>query len=305
MDYSNMKCHFVLLTLNKDICGLPLDYQKKSFCTPKLPIWHVVSYKEYAQKLLADKTKNNFKHKIICDYAGYVDKFCEYVDKNLEVKTDEPWNKVLCPNKELLSIRMDDIWQKLVANIILKHLRAKGVNKGLVEDDSEGLVEDDSEYVVGIKAKDFLENGEPGQVFVGAGFSRGTALIEIKIHIENECLFGVQIQNGLYKRFLEVPKGKVETDKNKRITFYEDKLEKFKDLNLFRYNNSNWEDAVDKVLTGNVSPKDGNTGKAGLQGFGGYGTTFLAQWKAIDDRATVENVINHIIADCSNVKNVK
>lgn len=296
----DVTCHFVLLTLNKEVCGLQLTDNGGKKCCGK---WPVVSYKEYAEVLSGHaKDKQDFKHQIIKDYAGYVNKFCDYINPKLqELESDDllkkKWKEVLCPNKELLSIRMDDIWQKLVANIVLKHLRAKGVNKGLVGGDSES--------VVGLKAGDFLKNGGPGQVFVGAGFSRGTALIEIKIYIENECLFGVQIQNGLYKRFLEVPKDKVETDEDSRITFYEDKLEKFKDLNLFRYNNSNWEDAVDKVLTGNVSPKDGNTGKAGLQGFGGYGTTFLAQWKAIDEDATVEKVIEHIIADCSNVKNVK
>jgi hypothetical protein len=191
---------------------------------------------------------------------------------------------------------MDDIWQKLVANIILKQLRIAGVGK---------VVTKDEDYKLGLKAEDFLRGPGKGEVVVATGFSRGSGIIDMKIHLEGGCLFGVQIQNGLYKRFLEASKGKVETDKNKRITFYENRLEKFKDLNLFRYKTSQWKDAVDNVLTGDVSPKANKIGKAGLRGFGGYGTTFLAQWKAIDDRATVENVINHIIADCSNVKNVK
>ena len=292
-------CHFVLLTLNKEVCGLQLTDNGGKKCCGK---WPVVSYKEYAQKLSEHaENKQDFKHQIIKDYADYIIKFCKCIDTKLQdLKLKKNWKDVLCSDKGLRSIRMDDIWQKLVANIVLKRLRAKGVNKGLVKNDSE--------YVVGLKAEDFLKKGKTGQVLVGAGFSRGTALIEIKIH-KGDYFFGVQIQNGLYKRFLEAPKGKVETDKNSRITFYKEKLEKFKALKLFRYNtpqwNSEWEDAVDKVLTGNVSPKDGNTGKAGLQGFGGYGTTFLAQWKEIDKDATVEKVIEHIIADCSNVKNVK
>lgn len=295
----DVKCHFVLLTLSKDVCGL--DLKNDEFGN-----WHVVSYKEYAQKLLADKTRN-LKHDIIIDYAGYVDRFCDYIYSKLKnlspnVLLKKKWKEVLCPDPELRAIRMDDIWQKLVANIILKQLRIAGVGKVVTEDDK---------YKLGLKAEDFLGGSGTGEVVVATGFSRGSGIIDMKIHIGDGCLFGVQIQNGLYKRFLEASKGKVETDENSRITFYEDKLEKFKDLNLFRYNNntlqwnSNWEDAVDNVLTVNVSPKGGNTGKAGLQGFGGYGTTFLAQWKAIDKGATVENVINHIIADCSNVKNVK
>lgn len=281
----DVTCHFVLLTLDKEVCGLKLEKDDVSG-KDKFGIWHVVSYKEYAQKLSGHaEDKPDLKHQIIKDYAGYVDKFCKCIDTKLQdLKLKKKWKEVLCPDPDLRAIRMDDIWQKLVANIVLKQLR--------------------------LKAKDpLIGNENTGQVLVGAGFSRGTALIEIKIHIGDGCLFGVQIQNGLYKRFLEASKGKVETDKNSRITFYEDRLKEIKDLNLFRYNNntlqwdSNWEDAVDNVLTGNVSPKGGNTGKAGLQGFGGYGTTFLAQWKAITEGATVEKVIEHIIKDCSKVKN--
>ena len=306
MDYSNMDCHFVLLTLNKDICGLPLDDQKKSFCAPKLPIWHVVSYKEYAQKLLADNT-SNLKHDIIIDYAGYVDKFCDCIytklqDLDSNVLLTKKWKEVLCPDPDLRAIRMDDIWQKLVANIILKQLRIAGLRK---------VVNEDKDYKLGLKAEDFLDGSGKGEVVVATGFSRGSGIIDMKIHIGDECLFGVQIQNGLYKRFLEASKNKVEKDENKRITFYENRLENFIDLNLFRYKTSQWKDAVDNVLTGDVSPKakkDGTfkKGNAGLEGFGGYGKTFLAQWKYIDKDATVEDVINHIIEDCLNVKkNVK
>ena len=268
--------------------------------------WHVVSYKEYAQKLLADQT-SNLKHDIIIDYAGYVDKFCDCIYTKLQdlgsnVLLTKKWKEVLCPDPDLRAIRMDDIWQKLVANIILKQLRIAGLRK---------VVTEDKDYKLGLKAEDFLGGSGKGEVVVATGFSRGSGIIDMKIHIGDECLFGVQIQNGLYKRFLEASKNKVETDYNKRITFYEERLENFKDLNLFRYKTSQWKDAVNNVLTGDVSPKakkDGTfkKGNAGLEGFGGYGKTFLAQWKYIDKDATVEDVINHIIEDCLNVKkNVK
>lgn len=287
----DVKCHFVLLTLNKDVCGLDIK-------NGKFDIWHVVSYQEYAKILLADKTKH-FKHDIIRDYAGYVDKFCEYVAKNLEVKTDKPWNKVLCPNKELLSIRMDDIWQKLIANLILSELRQRGK--------TEKLVANDSKYVVGIKAEDFLENYQKGDVLVGAGYSRGTALIEIKIHLGSDengpWSYGVQIQNGLYKRFLEsyndiVVKGSA-TDRKK---IYKGKLTELASLNLFRYDNVNWFYGGKLCKDVDICPGAKKPGKAGMEGFGGYGTTFLAQWKKIEETATVEEVLQQIIDDCKKVK---
>ena len=284
----DVTCHFVLLTLNKDVCGLDIK-------NGKFDIWHVVSYEEYAQKLLVDTTQN-FKHDIIRDYAGYVNKFCEYVAKNLKVKTDKPWNKVLCPNKELLSIRMDDIWQKLIANLILSELRQRGITKKLVANDSK--------YVVGIKAEDFLENYQKGDVLVGAGYSRGTALIEIKIHLGSDkngpWSYGVQIQNGLYKRFLEsyndiVVKG---SDMDRKI-YYKGKLTELASLDLFRYDKGNWFDGG--KLCGDICPGAAKKGKAGMEGFGGYGTTFLAQWKKINDTATVDDVLLQIIEDCKKV----
>ena len=286
----DVNCHFVLLTLSKEVCGL--DVEKDC----KFGNWHVVSYQEYAKKLLADKTKL-FKHDIIRDYAGYVDKFCEYVAKNLEVKTDKPWNKVLCPNKELLSIRMDDIWQKLIANLILSELRQRGITQ---------LVAKDSEYVVGIKAEDFLKNCDKGNVLVGAGYSRGTALIEIKIHLGSDkngpWSYGVQIQDGLYKRFLEsyndiVVKGS-DTD---RVNIYKGKLTELASLNLFRYDKGNWFYGGKPCKDEDICPGVDKIGKAGMKGFGGYGTTFLAQWKKINDTATVDDVLQQIIEDCKKV----
>lgn len=289
---STLDCHFVLLTLSKDVCGLGVGGNGM------FGKWHVVSYQEYAKILLADKTKH-FKHDIIRDYAGYVDKFCEYVAKNLEVKTDKPWNKVLCPNKELLSIRMDDIWQKLIANLILSELRQRGK--------TEKLVANDSEYVVGIKAEDFLKNYQKGDVLVGAGYSRGTALIEIKIHLGSDkndpWSYGVQIQNGLYKRFLESYNGKVVKDSDEdREIYYKGKLKELASLNLFRYDKGNWFYGGKPCKDEDICPGADKPGKAGMKGFGGYGTTFLAQWKKIEETATVEEVLQQIIDDCKKVK---
>ena len=294
----DVTCHFVLLTLNKEVCGLQLTDNGGKKCCGK---WPVVSYKEYAEVLSGHaEDKQDFKHQIIKDYADYVDRFCKCIDTKLqELKLKKNWKEVLCPDPDLRAIRMDDIWQKLVANIVLKQLRAKGVD--------EGLVEGDSKYVVGIKAKDFLENGEPGQVLVGAGFSRGTALIEIKIHLGSDkngpWSYGVQIQDGLYKRFLEsynesVVKGSVKD----RGNIYKGKLTELASLNLFRYDNRKWSYGGKPCENEDICPGAKKPGKAGMKGFGGYGTTFLAQWKKIEETATVEEVLQQIIDDCKKVK---
>ena len=53
------------------------------------------------------------------------------------------------------------------------------------------------------------------------------------------------------------------------------------------------------MLEGAVHPNEEKEGKAGLNGFGGYATTFIAQWKKINKDATVSDVLEAIINDCS------
>lgn len=272
----DVTCHFVLLTLNKDVCGLDIK-------NGKFGKWHVVSYQEYAKILLADKTKH-FKHDIIRDYASYVDKFCDYIYSKLSnlppsVLLKKKWKEVLCSDPDLRAIRMDDIWQKLVANLILTELRNKANS---------------------------IDNSKIATI--AAGYSRGTALIEIKIHLGSDkngpCSYGVQIQDGLYKRFLEsyndiVVKG---SDKDREI-YYKGKLTELASLNLFRYDKGNWFYGGKPCKDEDICPGADKIGKAGMKGFGGYGTTFLAQWKKINDTATVDDVLLQIIEDCKKLCN--
>lgn len=265
--------------------------------------WHFTTYEDYSQKLLESLPKDpfcNLEFGIIKDYAEYVNSFSKYLKKKIPLNIqNEKWNSVLCSDKKLKSIRMDDIWQKLIANHILIRLCEKCIEKKLITDNSK--------YTVGSNAEDFIlgqknKNGRIGPnlntIHVGAGFSRGTGLVEIKIHISDNCLFGIQIQNGYYKRLLETVKG------NECV--FENKLS---NLNgLFNYENDKiktiWYDDNNNILKGPVRPKPDKKGNANIKGFGGYGTTFIAQWKKISDDATVDAVLNAVLNDCNKVRSI-
>ena len=283
--------HFVLLSLTQN--AYEFDFNTTPFKVENCD-WHYVSYEKYAELLLNDSSVKDFKAQVIKDYANYIKEFSNYLSQNLpQFITSGKWTSTLAPNDDLKPIRMDDIWQKLIANLILIELCKKGI--------AENLVTSPDQYSVGTKTEEFVElQGKP-VVHVGAGLSRASGLVEIKINIGDDCVFGVQIQGGLYKRLLETTKKRLPTNTSGQIAYYTPKLNLLSDM--FRLNpNGVWK------FTPNIFdnsqplyPKWKNT-KAGLQGFGGYDNTFIAQWKKISKDATVGEVIAAMIEDCMEVR---
>lgn len=287
--------HFVLLSLTQN--AYEFDFTNNPFSVNGCD-WHYVSYKEYAELLFKDSSVTGFKADVIKDYANYIKAFSNYLSQNLPQSiAGEKWTSTLAPNDDLKPIRMDDIWQKLIANLILIELCKKGIE--------ETLVTSPAQYSVGTKTENFIKLQDKSVVHVGAGLSRASGLVEIKINIGDDCVFGVQIQGGLYKRLLETTKGVLPTNTSGQIAYYTPKLNVLSDM--FRLNlNGVWKFTPN--IFGNsqpnsqpLYPKWTNT-KAGLQGFGGYDNTFIAQWMKISDKATVGDVIAAMIKDCMEVR---
>lgn len=283
--------HFVLLSLTENIYEFEVNENK--FDVDK-PTWHYVSYKKYAELIFDHTSDTDFKGKVIKDYANYIKKFSSYLNQKLPQSiADEKWTSTLAPNKDLKPIRMDDIWQKLIANLILIELCKAGKTKGLLPPNKD--------YSVGTKTEDFIKLTDPDVVHVGAGLSRASGLVEIKINIGHGCVFGVQIQGGLYKRLLETTKNDLPPNKSGQIAYYTPKLNVLSDM--FRLNQTDDWYVTHKIFDNSqpLYPKWKNT-KAGLQGFGGYDNTFIAQWMKISENATVEEVIAAMIEDCMEVR---
>ena len=289
--------HFVLLSLAENIYEFEVNENKFKVGGQT---WHYVSYQSYANTLLDNQSRvlgnqsRDFKADVIKDYANYIKEFSSYLNQKLPQSiAGEIWTKTLAPNDDLKPIRMDDIWQKLIANLILIELCEKGIE--------EKLVISPNQYSVGTKTEEFVELQDKSVVHVGAGLSRASGLVEIKINIGDACVFGVQIQGGLYKRLLETTKGVLPTNTTDQRDYYTSKLNVPPDM--FRLKETDVWNFTPNIFDNSqpLYPKWKNT-KAGLQGFGGYDNTFIAQWKKISKDATVGDVIAAMIEDCMEVR---
>lgn len=287
--------HFVLLSLTQNAYGF--DFTQKTFSVNGCN-WHYVSYEEYAKLIFDHTSDTDFKGQVIRDYANYIKKFSSDLNQKLSQSitdniTDKKWTETLATNKDLKSIRMDDIWQKLIANLILIELCNEGKNKGLLPSNKD--------YSVGTKTENFIKLEDKSVVHVGAGLSRASGLVEIKINIGDDCVFGVQIQGGLYKRLLETTKKRLPTNTTDQRDYYTPKLNVL--LDMFRLKKNGVWNVRPSIFVNSTPlyPKWENK-KAGLQGFGGYDNTFIAQWMKIPDNATVRDVIAAMIEDCKKVR---
>lgn len=295
--YNGQKCHFVLLSLAKEVCGLTIEGQKpqRFIQTADKNKWHFVTYKEYSEKLKNQvQNQSGFKCNVILDYASYIDTFCKYlINKIPQDILKEIWTSILSSNSELVAIRMDDIWQKLIVNLIAVRFCEKYKK----------------ECVFGNDAKTFIENNNlKDKVHVASGFSRGTGLFEVKIKIDDECLFGIQIQDGYYKRLLETTEDKL---KSPAASFYEDRLKRLS--GMFHLSNHNpWIDPqgydIDPQgydifdLDAEIHPT-GNRPNRVFENFGGYGKTFICQSKKLSSDCTIEMVLNAVITDIDSAYN--
>lgn len=291
LNKSEENLHFVLLSLTQN--AYEFDFNTNPFKVENCD-WHYVSYEKYAELLLNDSSVKDFKAQVIQDYANYIKEFSSYLNQKLsQFKTGDSWTKTLAPNDDLKPIRMDDIWQKLIANLILIELCKAGKEKGLLPFNKD--------YSVGTKTENFVELEDKSVVHVGAGLSRASGLVEIKINIGGDCVFGVQIQGGLYKRLLETTKGCLPTNEMDQRDYYTSKLNVLSDM--FRLKETDVWNFTPNIFDNSqpLYPKWKNK-KAGLQGFGGYDNTFIAQWKKISKDATVGDVIAAMIEDCKEVR---
>ena len=282
------KCHFVLLSLTDLAVGLNITHTDGvgTFCitdaSSQTVTWHFASYKAYSDVVLNHAPlANHYKDNVVQDYAKWVNVFCDYITKEtlLSKILAKPWISIFV-NKDLADIRLNDIWQKLIAYLIIYEFCSQ--NPGY-------------SYVVNTKAQDFITTHPVAQIHVGAGFSRGTGLAEVKVHFGSDCLFGIQIQNGSYKRLLETTKSIASK------TFFEKKLEALP--GMFNYKSHAWINPTNATTRFNIfDESDGihpvrKSSKAIIPGFGGYGNAFICQWKKLSYNATVQEVLNAIKAD--------
>lgn len=294
----NINTKFVLLSLAKEVCGIDNLNRQSDFSIAmstdkeKKYTWKFVSYEDYAEKLNEGPNNGDFTNELIKQYAGFLLSFQKLLHSNTtlpsssEVEKTE-WSILSC-RKDMKSIRMDDIWQKLVANVIGIALQKRLEDTNYTTKSIKSVSE-----VLGSKEK--MPN--PNEIILSIGFSRGTALIDVKLVLNEKILFGIQIQGNAYKRLLEV------VDDNYD---WEADLGNFK--GMFRHKCDKWEPETCEIFEEELAPKEEHKVKKYQnvpKGFGGYSGKFICQWKNINETATVKKVLDAVLADIIKATEIK
>lgn len=284
---SDNKVHFVLLTLTQDLPWMKIQNE----CEQNR--WVHVTYGDYANSLNSIDNfslgKDSFSVELIKRYKNFIEVFSDYMVKNIPSGGDlsnKTWT-IMSSNSTMKKLRTDDIWQKLVASSI-----ASLIEYCLKQQNINGVFNN-------LGVKELLASGivKIGTIYISIGFSRGTALIDVKKKINDKIIYGVQIQNGYYKRVLESVDSIV--PKYGSGNFFARYLKDEAFMNKFKCLTYVWKDSNSKIfaIPEEIHPKVSHVCKAGLKGFGGYGRTFVCQSKVLDSNALIKDIVYAIIED--------
>lgn len=276
--FESNRVRYVLLTISEVI-----ENEKD------LNNWSIVNYYEYVTSLknAISKMEDGFEKDLIAHYCDFVKTIIAYFRLNIPTGNDLlqiQWNKITS-EKETKDLRIDDIYQKIYVSRIGAHLRNK-LKIGKEWCDVEQF----------LSSKD--ENYPVGSIILGVGFSRGSALLEVKIKLRGNLLFGVQVQDGQYRHLLETT---TEYVKNNPKEFFEEWLnQNNKKLKFFRYNDTQWD--TKSVPKGKVYPEKNHVQQQSkMKGFNGYKNTFIYQSVKISNDSTVDEICNAIIDDIKHI----
>jgi hypothetical protein len=184
---------YVLLSLSEPV------FFKNNTCRLNNATWHYLSYSKLKEKL-AEITRqdiDSYHRRIIEDYIvllkGIID-----ISNISEPILNETYQcqfynvNILGPLKE---IRLQDIYLKKKAELL-----AYKIYEILLERKIEGLLD---------YGEQINWNSRDTQIFTGSGMTKsGGVLIDLKSKISSDYALVIQIQDGLYRLAVEVPKSK-------------------------------------------------------------------------------------------------
>lgn len=279
--------HFVLLTLTKDLPWMNIQNRLVR------NRWVHVTYCEYARTFDCIgkfcSRMNTFTVELIKKYQEFIMVFSDYMANNIpsvnHLSQNGNWT-IMSSNLTMKKLRTDDIWQKLVASSIASLIENR------LKQNINGVFNN-----LGVKELLASGNVKIGTIYISIGFSRGTALIDVKKKINDKIIYGVQIQNGYYKRVLESVDSIVPKDGSDIffVRYLKDEAFMYK----FKCLTYEWTDSNSKIfaIPEEIHPKVSHVCKAGLKGFGGYGRTFVCQSKVLDSNALIKDIVDAIIED--------
>ena len=285
--------HFVLLTLTKE---LPWMNIQNGLVRNR---WVHVTYNEYATAFdclpIFSSGMDPFVVELIKRYQDFIMVFSDYMANNIpcahQLSKKGDWT-IMSSNQIMKKLRTDDIWQKLVASSIASLIELRLKQNGI-----NGVFNNLGVKELLAPANNNINSVPSCTIYISIGFSRGTALIDVKRKIDNNVIYGVQIQNGYYKRVLESVNSIV--TKVGHLKLFTNALNSGLFNSKFDYKPCTWIDSNPNIFVTPqvIHPSSNHVCKAGLKGFGGYGLTFVCQSKVIDTNSSISDVVNAIVDD--------
>ena len=295
----NTKPVQVLLTLAQ-----PIFTKSNIWCPSKHTIqwsWQIVRYSDYAsaiQRVLGKYIKD-FRMTLIEQYKDYIEIFSTNVEnalfRNPGITYNTKYIDAFNSNPFPHNYRVDDIWQKLVADqidlMIVSTIQKKLPNVCVWSNDDDMNTD--------------INNGKKG-VRHGSGYTNSTGLVSYMVPIivnkQYSYAFTIQIQNGQYRRCLEL-----RNRKQPSSSLLEDDLLSIVNwLNpYFRYpkNKSIVQNPPALIKSGAVNPviKIGSKpGTAHSRGFCKYGNEFVYQYWAINGEI-INDIVQQVCDDLTSI----
>jgi hypothetical protein len=196
--HDKSKIHFVLLSLTKPEF---VTDQEKVICLDGEVNWTYFSYGELARRLSEIQpellAKTSYHSSLMCDYISFIQNL-DNLQRYFQIDWEQHSDDLFLSSQETVSlkeIRIHDLIEKL------RYCQfAQQVKKVLVSKNFKLVPE-------------ILLNGQPGEVLVDFGMTRGMGLFDLKYcitrHETNPVILGVQIQNNQFRLVVEVKHDKL------------------------------------------------------------------------------------------------
>ncbi len=155
-------------------------------------------------------------------------------------------------------------------------------------------------------------NPKDSDIYINYGMTRSVGLLDVKIRIEGNFFFVIQLQGEAYRHcvetldkdgttYIEVVKAKLKDD-NSRKKESNSLVDNIVNEFLSPLNNSSEQNKYPFMRECFVYPNTRNPKPGDKKAYNQYGQTFIYQYVKLTEKATIEDVINGIITDVNRVQ---
>ena len=184
---------------NKDVKFLLLSLSPTFPEMNVIKDWNIVNYKILAKAIKevfcnAEIRNSTYEYNVICDYYRFI-RHLHLIANEWNNSPESSWLDI--PDMNIYrQLRISDLRQKLHAAYALSHLL-----DAFSHDDEKLFTDSNIEWE--IPAGEIMKRGNDNTFYVNFGMTRDTGFFEIKVKIEDNTIFLIQVQGNQYRRAIE------------------------------------------------------------------------------------------------------